>query len=245
MQNVLVFKSQSEIKNPNGFKVLIALSMLYMSILICNAVLTNRYIGVDSFFLLGGAFLSPFIFILDDIIAEVYGYKIARWLILIGFCSLTLFALACQVIAYAPHPSFFKEGAGYKYILGAPLLRIDLSGFIAYITANLLNSYILTRWKILLKGRKFWLRSVGSSAFSEAFYSLVTILMIEINSISLKNIFSIILVSYLIKALFSIIFAKPSELLVNYIKKCTGIDVYDFPKKFTPFEYLNSKIRGS
>ena len=138
-----------------------------------------------------------------------------------------------------------EEGVVYKYILGAPLLRIDLSGFIAYITANLLNSYILTRWKILLKGRKFWLRSVGSSAFSEAFYSLVTILMIEINSISLKNIFSIILVSYLIKALFSIIFAKPSELLVNYIKKCTGIDVYDFPKKFTPFEYLNSKIRGS
>ena len=31
---------------------------------------------------------------------------------------------------------------------------------------------------------------------------------------------------------YSIAFAGPGNLLVNYIKKLTGIDVYDFPKKF-------------
>jgi uncharacterized integral membrane protein (TIGR00697 family) len=229
------------IDNPTGFKVLIIISMLYMSIMMCNAILTNEYIGVDKFFILGGTLTSPFIFILDDIVAEIYGYKITRFMILFGFASQTLFVIICQLAVLAPHPSFFKEQAAYAYILGPSLLRIDLSGFIAYITANLINSYILTRWKVLLKRRKFWLRSLGSSAFSEALYSFLAILLMEINSIPLKNVLKVIMISYLIKVSYSIIFSGPAQLLVNYIKKLTCIDVYDLPKEFTPFKYLNMK----
>jgi len=49
------------------------------------------------------------------------------------------------------------------------------------------------------------------------------------------------LISYLIKASYSIILAAPANLLVNTIKKRTGIDVYDFPEKFTPFNMLKAK----
>lgn len=227
------------ISNPAGYKVLILISMLYMSIMICNAILTNRYIGTDTFFILGGTLTSPFIFILDDIVAEIYGYKITRFMIISGFASQTLFALICQLAVLAPYPSVFKEQAAYAYILGPSLLRIDLSGFFAYIVANLINSYILTRWKILLKGRKFWLRSLGSSTFSEALYSFLAILLMELKSIPLNNVLKVIIISYLIKASYSLIFAGPANLLVNYIKRITGIDVYDFPKSFTPFKYSN------
>ncbi|MGD9152827.1 MAG: queuosine precursor transporter [Gammaproteobacteria bacterium] len=229
------------IENPIGFKILLLLSMVYMSIMICNAVLTNRYIGTNTIFILGGTLTSPFVFILDDIVAEIYGYKITRFMIISGFLSQTLFALICQLAVIAPHPLFFKESTEYMHILGPSLLRIDLGGFVAYITANLINSYILTRWKILLKGRKFWLRSLGSSTFSEALYSFLAILLMELKSIPLHNVLKIILISYLIKASYSFIFAGPAQLLVNYIKRLTGIDVYDFPKRFTPFKYLNAE----
>jgi uncharacterized integral membrane protein (TIGR00697 family) len=209
-----------------------------MSIMLCNAILTNRYVGYDAFFILGGTFTSPFIFILDDIIAEIYGYKIARCVILTGFAAQTLFVIICQLIVMAPSPAHFKDEAVYAQILGTSLLRINISGFIAYIIANLLNSYILTRWKILLKGRKFWLRSLCSSTFSEALYSFIAILMMEIYSIPLNNVLKVVIISYLIKATYSLIFAAPANLLVNYIKNQTGIDVYDFPQKFTPFKYL-------
>ena len=49
------------------------------------------------------------------------------------------------------------------------------------------------------------------------------------------------MISYLIKTLYSIVFAGPGQFIVNYIKKLTNIDAYDFPKKFTPFKYLNVK----
>lgn len=225
--------------NPSGYKILLFFSMLYMSIMICNAVLTNRYIGTNELFILGGTLTSPFVFILDDIVAEIYGYKITRTMILSGFFAQTVFVLICQLAVNAPSPSFFTHRADYSYILGTSLFRINLSGFIAYITANLVNSYILTRWKVLLKGRKFWLRSLGSSTFSELLYSFLAILLMEIQSIPLNDVFKVILISTSIKATYSIIFAGPANLLVNYIKRATGIDVYDFPKNFTPTKFSN------
>ena len=242
----MIDKSKSELKftagiqNLKSYQMLISLSMLYMSIMLCNAILTNRYVGVDAFFILGGTLTSPFIFILDDVIAEIYGYKITQNVIICGFVAQTLFALICQIVILTPSPSFFKEQVAYAHILGPSLLRIDISGFFAYIVANLANSYILTRWKVLLKGRHFWLRSLGSSAFSEALYSFLAILMMELKSIPLHSVLKVAAISYLIKVTYSLIFAGPANLLVHYIKKKTGVDVYDFPKRFTPFKYKNS-----
>lgn len=224
----------SSVLNYNGSIVLIYISMLYMSIMLCNAILTNRYIGTNSLFVLGGTFTSPFIFIIDDIIAEIYGYKITRNLIFSGFAAQTIFVLICQLALNSPYPSFFKEQNSYSFILGFSLLRIDLSGFFAYIIANLLNSYILSHWKFLVKGRYFWLRSIGASTFSEAIYSFIAIIMIELKTIPIQNMFKLIFMSYLIKVIYSFIFAFPAQYLVAYLKNFTGIDVYDIPKNFTP-----------
>lgn len=232
---------RTTINNPAGYKFLILISMIYMSIMLCNAILTNRYIGTDALFVLGGTFTSPFVFILDDIIAEIYGYKITRSVIFSGFAAQTVFVLICQLVVIAPYPSSFREFDAYNYILGSSLLRISISGFTAYILANLINSYIITRWKILLKGRYFWLRSLGSSTISEALYSLFAIVMMELQFIPMNDILKVVTTSYSIKVAYSIILAFPANLLVNYVKEVTGIDVYDFPKEFTPFKYLNLK----
>lgn len=224
--------------NNSGYKVLLTISMIYMSIMLCNAILTNRYVGVDSFFILGGTLTSPFIFIIDGIIAEIYGYEIARCLILSGFAAQTLFVVICQFILITPYPFHLKEFGSYVQILGPSLLRINISSFVAYIVANLVNAYIISKWKILLKGKKFWLRSLCSSIFSEALYSFIAILMMELNTLSLHDIFKVVIISYIIKATYSIIFAGPANIFVNFIKKITGIDVYDFNINYTPFKLL-------
>lgn len=234
------FSKQNTIENAASYKVLIIISMFYMSIMLCNAILTNRYIGNDMLFVLGGSFTSPLIFLLDDIIAEIYGYKITQSVILTGFLAQTFFVLVCQLVLFAPFPSFFKEQNSYNYILGLSLFKINISGFIAYIFANLANSYVLTRWKVLLKGKYFWLRSLGSSTFSEALYSFIAILMMELSEIPLHSILRVAFISFSIKALYSIVLAAPSNILVGYLKHVTGMDVYDFPKKFTPFQYLKN-----
>jgi len=236
------YSLQNQIDNPNGYKVLVLISMIYMSIMLCNAILTNRYIGNDTIFVLGGTFTSPLIFIIDDIITEIYGYKITRTMILMGYTTQILFALVCQLVLNAPHPSFFNQQSAYNSVLGFSLLWISFSGCAAYILANIANSRILSRWKVLLKGRHFCLRSLGSSLFSEALYSIIAIIMMEFAAIPFKNIIQLTAISFSIKALYSFLLALPANILVNYLKKITGIDVYDFPNKFTPFKYTQEPI---
>ena len=235
----------SKLENPKGYKFLVIFSMIYMSLMLCSAILTNRYIGTDALFVLGGTFVSPLIFIMDDIVAEIYGYRITQNVVLAGYGSQILFTLICQLAIFAPHPDFFKHQETYAYILGPSLLRIGLGGFVAYITANLINSYIITRWKILLKGRHFWLRSLGSSTFSEALYSFMAIMMMQANTIPFHDILKVASISYLIKVIYSVVLSGPANVLVNWIKKLTGIDVYDFPKNLTPFKYFGSDSEES
>ena len=233
--------SNSVINNSLGYNYLALLGMLYVSIMLFNAILTNRYIGSDLVFVLGGTFTSPFVFLIDNIIAEIYGFKVTINFIFFGIFSQTIFVVLCQLVLHAPAPDFFTNNAAYDQILGWSLLRIHVCGCVAYLLAILLNTKVLTQWKILLKGRKFWLRSLGSCTISELLYSFIAIMLMEIQAIPFLYILKVVTISYLIKILYNIVFIVPSQLLVNYIRKVTGIDVYDFNHKFTPSKYYKLK----
>lgn len=230
-------RSVSIINNPLGYKYLAFLSMIYMAFMLFNAILTNRYIGTNSLFVLGGTFTSPFVFLLDNIIAEIYGFKITRSIILYGIFIQSVFVLLCQLVLHSPHPNFFQDNKIYNQLLGWSLLRIHISGCLAYITAILFNTKVITRWKVLLNGRKFWLRSLGACTISELLYSLIAILLMESQSLPLTYILKVVALSYLIKMLYNLVFITPAQTLVNFIRRKTGIDVYDFNHNFTPSKY--------
>lgn len=194
INNLEKTKIISEISNPlAGYKYLVFFSMLYMSIMICNVILTDRYVSLSKdIFVLGGTMTSPLIFILGDIIAELFGYKVAKQVIWCGFSCQAVFAIICELVTRAPYPAFFKDYYAYSFVFG-PLLYLVMSSFVAFIISGLINIHIITRWKFLLRGRYFWLRSLGSSTIAEALYSVIAIMMMEVGSIPLPNIWRVIL----------------------------------------------------
>jgi uncharacterized integral membrane protein (TIGR00697 family) len=197
---------------------LIFLSMLYMSIMLFNAILTNRYISLGSYFVLGGTFTSPLIFLLGDLVAENYGYEVTKRFIYFGFLCQTLFSIFCEIVIYSPSPSFWSDKNLYIQIF-QPLFFLNISSFAAFILSGLLNAKLITKWKVLLRGRFFWIRSLGASTIAEALYSLIAICIMELRNLSMKNIISVIILSYLIKVTYSVIFAFPA----NYISKIIKI----------------------
>lgn len=225
--------------------VLIVLSILYITILLFDTIMTNRYIGNTSFYILGGTLTSPIIFLLDDIITEIYGYKSTFFLIFFAFFSQTLFSLFSYFVVNMPHPGIIARSSyaemnhhiayyydSYKLILGQSLLRMDLGGFLAYSIANIFNSKVISRWKVLVKGRIFWIRSLTSSAVAEILYTSIAILIMELRSIPLTGVFKIIVISYTIKMMFNLTSSYPGQLLTNYLKKYTNLDVFDISEKY-------------
>ncbi|HSW68875.1 MAG TPA: queuosine precursor transporter [Gammaproteobacteria bacterium] len=213
---------------------LIFFAMLYLGIMISNAVLTGKWIAIGKYFVFGGAFVSPLLFILSDIIAEIFGYSVAKKIIWFSFISQTIFALIIQIMLQTPSPSNWHEQHSFSKVLG-PVLRIDLSGFFAFMISGMINIFFITRWKILLRGRFFWLRSIGSSTIAEGCYSAIAILMIGLGDLPLSTMLQIIAITYAIKVIYSILLAYPGTLVVNYIRYKFKVDVYETSSGINPF----------
>jgi len=213
---------------------LIFFSMLYLGIMISNTILTEKWIALGRYFVFGGAFVSPFLFFLGDIIAEIFGYSIAEKIIWCGFISQTIFAFIVKIFLHTTAPVNWHEAHSFCYVLD-PLLRIDISGFVAFVVSSTVNISIITKWKILMRGRFFWLRSIGSSTVAEAVYSAIAILMIGFGTLSFSSMLPVIEITCLIKIIYSLILAYPGAIFVNYLKDRLHIDVYETNPNMNPF----------
>jgi uncharacterized PurR-regulated membrane protein YhhQ (DUF165 family) len=75
----------------------------------------------------------------------------------------------------------------------------------------------------LLKGKYFWLRSIGASAIAELLYSSMAVLMIGYGVFSLHEIMYMIIWSYAAKVIYTVILAGPANLVTYWLKKSENI----------------------
>jgi len=118
--------------------------------------------------------IIPIWFILGDLIAEVYGYETAKQVIWIApFCQL-LIALLCSFSVTLPSPSGWPHQEIYTEVF-QKLPRLVFSSIFAILLGAFINAYIITRWKILLKGKYFLLRCLGHQQLVNLFSRLLRI----------------------------------------------------------------------
>ena len=214
-------------------KFLPFLCMLYITIMLVVAVLSEKIIIIAGHITMAGTLFIPFWFILSDIITEIYGYKISRQIIWLTFLCHLIFSVACEIALLAPHPAFWQGQKNYEFVLGH-LLRITLSAFIAYIASGMLNIYLIAKWKILVKGKYFWLRSFGASTIGELLYTVLAVIMIQFHILTFNQMFQIILTSYSIKVICSLLSAFPANFIVILLKHYEIIP--DQEKVKSPFQ---------
>jgi uncharacterized integral membrane protein (TIGR00697 family) len=179
--------------------------------------------------------ILPLTFFCSDVITEVYGYKLSRQIIWAGICCELIFAIICAELSKLPSPSYWQYSFAYNEVLGK-LPRIFLAGFIGRVCGLFSNIYIISKWKILLKGKSFWLRSLGSSAVGEAVFTILSVLIIFTGTLSFPKIFSIIILAYFYKLIFSPLAIIPATICANFLKKSESVDVYDSSTNFNPFK---------
>jgi hypothetical protein len=224
-------------KNTNSTACLTTLSMFYICIMISSELLVSKPVNMPIGITTAATFIFPLWFILNDIIAEVYGYKECRYFLLLGFSITFIFNLICFYFIKLPSPIDWKYQPYLDFTYGS-LLRIEMSTFIAFMVSGFINIRLLTKWKILMSGKYFWLRSVGSSAVAEIIYSSINVLVVFLGKLPISHIPIIMFWSYILKLLYTLILAYPAMLIVQLIKKIDKVDVYDSPESLIPtFKY--------
>ena len=217
-------------------KYILPIIMLYLMATLAADVVAYKFIAFGPLIESGATLIFPITYLLGDIVTEVYGYRVARkfiWLNLI--CELIFAVLIVSVInlkssAYASYQNDFNHALGN-------ILRFVISGIIANIVSNFLNVYLISKWKILMKGKHFWLRSVASTAVSELLLNIIAGSLAFTGTMALGHVWNLIASAYLLEIFYAFIFVWPGWVLILYLKKKEHIDVYDYNTNDNPFRY--------
>lgn len=204
-------------------KIYTILVSLYITIFLTTILLSRQLIQYHSFLFAGATLTIPIGFFLGDVIAEIYGYYVARQLVFIFIICSFLFSLIMGLV-YAPSPPFWTLQNAYILVLGHSL-QISFASAAGIIIGGNVNAYTVSKWKILLNGRYFGMRSLGASSIGEFIFVLIALPLSQYNNaISLKDLLWMMALSYGSKLLFSLIIIIPGSIFMIFLKKIESPD---------------------
>jgi len=151
-------------------KILIALAVYITSLLAANTLGIKLMPFLFGSHLSVGVFMFPVVFLMTDVIGEVYGKKVAKYFVFAGIISTLLFIAYNVISVVAPWSAdglWAKES--YEQIFGVSL-RFAIASVIAYAIGEYQDvlSFFFFRKKLGEKSG-FWLRSFLSNVWSQFF----------------------------------------------------------------------------
>jgi len=218
-----------------GSPYLLFLIVLYVTFSLLGTVFLYKLVIVGPGLAPGGLFVLPFVLLIEDIVAEVYGYKISRLLLWLVFLSMIVFTAGALLIIHLPSPSYWHLQSNFNNVFD-PILRGAPSLIIALLVSRFINIFLITKLKILVRGRFFWLRSIFSTLLGGAIGLIIAFSLAYGASIPLAGIEKLILTDYFVRFLYATLGGGPAWLFVIYLKKKENIDVYDIGTNFNPFK---------
>lgn len=217
------------------YKCLTPLVMFYMMVKLITILVIYKIVAIGPIQTTAATIIIPLWFLTGDIIAEVYGYDVAKQVIWTALITQFIFAFLCALLIRLPSTSDWTLQGAYNQVLGR-LPWVVWSSFAAIVLGAFINAYIVSRWKVLLNGKLFWLRSLGASIIGEAVFVVISLCMEYIGVVSWQALLQLILVSFALKIVINPLLVFPSALLVAFIKKIEKIDVYDYDLDFNPLK---------
>jgi uncharacterized integral membrane protein (TIGR00697 family) len=113
---------------------------------------------------------------------------------------------------------------------------IALASLLGYWAGEFSNSAVLSRMKVLTKGRFLWARTIGSTLVGELLDSLIFVSMASVAGVfGWELFFTLVLTNYLFKCLVEALMTPLTYLAAAKLKKAEGVDAYDRGVKFNPF----------
>jgi queuosine precursor transporter len=214
-------------------KWLVIVGAVFITSLITANIIAVKVIKIYGLVLPAAIIIFPVSYIAGDILTEVYGYSRARQAIWLGFLcnAITVAAIWCgQMLPPAP---FWDGQEAYEKILGYTP-RLLAASFAAYLVGEFANSLVLAKMKIATRGRWLWTRTVGSTVVGQGLDSLVFISLAFFGTMPLWSLTSMIVIQWLAKSLYEAAATPLTYVVVNFLKRHEGIDVYDYDTRFNP-----------
>ena len=210
---------------------------LFVTCLITANIIIAKQISIGGIILPAAIIIFPLSYIIGDVLTEVYGYQQARRVIWLGFLCNLIAVLAIWIGKILPPAPVFEAQSAYDRILGSTP-RFLLASFIAYLAGEFTNSFVLAKMKIITKGRWLWTRTIGSTLLGQSVDTVVVLTIAFLGVLPLSVLGIMILSHWLVKTIYETVATPLTYVVVGYLKRKEGIDVYDYGVDFNPLRVI-------
>lgn len=232
----------------------LSVAFVVMGMLFCVCLVTSNLLETKLFHVFGninltcGFIVFPISYIINDCIAEVWGFRKARLVIWLGFI-MNFFVVIMGGIACILPPIVPDSDGAFREVFGfAP--QVVIASFTAFIIGSFLNAWVMSKMKVADKGKKhynwrFSLRAilstlVGEGADSLVFFPLAFYLLPMLfegqPKVTVPILISLMLTQVVAKTLYEIVVLPVTIRVVKWVKKYEGTDIYDDNVSYNPLK---------
>ncbi len=148
-------------------RLLVALTLYLTSLFAANTLGLKLMPFLFGTHLSVAVFSFPIVFIMTDVVGEVFGKETAKSFVIAGFLSNLVFLIYAMISLAMPwsHDASWVQGA-YGTVFGITA-RITIASLVAYIVAEYQDVLSFFFFKARFGSRHFWLRSLMSNIWSQ------------------------------------------------------------------------------
>lgn len=163
-----------------------------------------------------GVIIFPLIYIVNDVLAECYGFKKVRRAIYLGF-FMNLIAVICyNVTMFLPAPAYFTGDGAFHTVLGSTL-RLLVASFAAYLIGSLINAKLM----VYLKGKyenKLFFRCISSTFAGEGMDALIFITIGFLGTMPVSALLTMIVAQALFKTAYEVVVYPLTRHVIHNLK---------------------------
>lgn len=148
-------------------KLLIALAIYITSLIAANLMGFKLMPFLFDSHLSAGVFMFPVVFLMTDVVGEIYGKRVAKFFVLAGIVSTALwigYSVLALAMPWAESGLWVKES--YETMLGVSI-RIAIASLVAFTVAEYQDVISFFFFKKTFGEKMFWLRSTLSNLWSQ------------------------------------------------------------------------------
>ena len=125
-----------------------------------------------------------------------------------------------------PAAPFWEGEEHFNFVFGMTP-RIVAASLTAFLIGSFLNAYVMSKMKVASGGKNFSARAILSTIIGETGDSVIFFPIAFAGLIPFRELLLLMAVQIILKTVYEIIILPVTIVVVNYIKKIEGSDVFD------------------
>ena len=208
--------------------------ILFATCLLISNILATKILMIGPWAAPAGVLIFPIAYILNDVITEVWGFKKARLIIWTGFAVNILAVVFFTLGIVIPGAPFWQNQEAFGTVLGNTP-RIVVASLSAYLIGSFLNAFVMSRMKVLTKGKGFSGRAILSTLVGESADSILFISIAFAGVFPIGVLVTMIFTQAMIKTVYEILILPVTIWVVNLVKRAEGVDEFDIDLDYNLF----------